>query len=1730
MKTISALGSRWLRRTAVPAAALLAAFVAAVLPAAPVRAQADALAYSTTRRTFNVGNLLLQSTIDADRNGVITDTEAARGPENPDPFVFYIADDRTDVKPLDWEFVNPFAPKSVTQTELSRWAARDPRNGYQLGQKVTKDMAAYWEVDLQKTPLEDLLRYDLLFITNHRITGFSPVEREKLRKLIDAGGIVWIEDCGNMRVDPTGPFVTEHLQFAGNSGLGGGGGGGPLVLLGNHPILNNPYKLSFQEIANLGDKNYGNYHMHAAANMAVAPNPETLINIVGNRGANGLPYIAAGTYGSGVIIATSSDSGCDINDYAGGFNGPSGGNSGAYCGPNKQTAHAEDLKFVYNLVAWGSASNTERRNGRRTAAAFQSVGAPLLTRFDFTTPGTPADSIVRGVSSPLVVQGLLIVTGTVNNTPVLRAYDTQPYQDLDGDGNGDDGLPDLNLGAPYDEVWRVNLPGGAGGGATVLPSAPTAATLPDGTNALFVTLPDGTLAGYRAFPNTNGRLNIAGQTLPGFPNATVGGGTYPPGTVSSPSLAPSPVYFEGRVHVVQPDGRIRCVSGYPRAPIAAGANLWLSTDAAVTTPGPVVPLGPPTVGFTRLTTTRLAPNSNNSTLDLMLFQPASQTGASGAGTATKARVLPFFLGARNEVLTTPSGSDGTGVLYDTRAFEGGDRYYVADPTKDGPFVAPRVQVFANEADGSTGRQNYLLGRPTARFVGAFMTSGSTTQGRVRVTGLGGGGLPTPDDGVVVVVDYDVLYVTNAYGKPASLPADGTRSPNNPALATNGTDIAPGSMSTVALSPQDDLIFSALESDTSAGGTPSVVSSIYALNEQPGVGNSKARWRFTLFTPQAGADAGLPLPSGTDFDPYPLTNALGFAPDYPKTDSATALPQPEALTEVKTLGAPIVTSQGVVYVLARATSTANGPVTVLMAFTTNREFVLRLPRPLAPGTGVTISQTNALTGQPVQTVLSQGGQGQNAQFVVDAGRGTITLTNFVSPLGNGLPMSASQSFIVKATLAGATAEQTFVFRPQPAALAAPGAPPITEDITGTPITPLRGDYSPLLWYYVLPGEPRSSPTLAGSYLYFSTFVGGKATLMAVDSDPKGNDATVREGRQIFFVADKIGNANPVVNHARWKHPLVGLPGAPAVNLSGAPVGSEGLLAVNTDQGTFVFDETLTLISDGKRVIEVKPDSSAAWVLDATVKRTTAGGELPFFTLGGGIANTTPPTGRVVEERKAISRPSVVRRLGAADLMIADTGNNRVVRVGRSGEVIWELEKITDPFGIASSGDPLTLNGPTDVQFWPVTQFDNNNRPVGYEAHYLIADASNFRVIEVVDFYDQNGRIREDLPGNTRGEHVLVWTTRTTAREGRQLRFQSAARFLGSRSLPAPGPGLVTGVPTLVAVVGNLRAAGSGASAAVDFTGGSLVSLNYNPYNPFNVDYPLRDGAGGIAGNFNPWPGPPSATATANEPGGNGLISESVDDLVIPGRDALGQIDPAAPGTVKRISRPLYFEQLTIPGTSGLPGVSPVPGRRQLFLLCDADGAYEIEPRLVTSGGVTRTVRFVNWFFTQRDYDLINGVDQGNPADPNDDTVFDNDPNDPIGSRRLKLFDPVTKRIYAPGTVVPGLAAQLPRFVPTSVAKLPNGDYLMTNAYTGASRVFGNRQFNGEVFEVKPNAPSVWKVRGTGRFSDFSAPRIVNVPDLTEPLDPMKMREIRQQMGTGQGNTQLLEQPLFASRLF
>ena len=97
------------------------------------------------------------------------------------------------------------------------------------------------------------------------------------------------------------------------------------------------------------------------------------------------------------------------------------------------------------------------------------------------------------------------------------------------------------------------------------------------------------------------------------------------------------------------------------------------------------------------------------------------------------------------------------------------------------------------------------------------------------------------------------------------------------------------------------------------------------------------------------------------------------------------------------------------------------------------------------------------------------------------------------------------------------------------------------------------------------------------------------------------------------------------------------------------------------------------------------------------------------------------------------------------------------------------------------------------------------------------------------------------------------------------------------------------------------------------------------------------------------------------------------------------------------------------------------------------------------------------------------------------------------------------------------ASLPAFRPTSVKRLTSGHYLITNAVTATNSLFKSGRFSGEVFEIDP----------LKNYANFSVPAITTVRDANNVIIGLD-----QKMGntSGSGNTGILEQPLFADRLF
>lgn len=1621
--------------------------------ALPGIVRADAVTYSSGKRVFKVGILLVDSTIDGTNA-----TTLAAGQENPDPYVFQIADQRKDVKPVGWEFVNPLAPRVVTQDIRTRWLARDPNNPYTLGAQITKDMAAYWEVSLTQTSITDLLQFDVLLLTTHRSVRFLPTDREKLRKLSDGGGMLWMDDCGGMRLSPQGPFFLEQLQFQGSrpDTPAPAGTGNPIVFQPNHAILTTPYRLSLPQIALIGE--YTDYRNRSIASMdpitgnpvQAAPNPNTLTNVVGNSAMGGLPYVAVANYGSGIVVATSGDTGCAINDYVGGTTNAvgSGPNSGAYMrNPRLERAHDEDLLFLYNLVQLGSSNNTYRRNNRRVGASGEYLRAPLTTAFDFTS--APAAARVNSASAPLVVRDRVYVSGLdTGGALTVRCYNAKPSFN-----RGDQGLPDLSTGLPYDEIWRVTRPNPSGR----QPSSPVLATVFDpGTgrynDVIFVVGGAGELWAMSALPTDN-----AGNPLP--VNAAVLGPNNPilkgnpltydhvPGGVSG--AAPAPVFFENRIYVVQTDGVVRCVDANLLT------SLWTSVDVAPEQPD-MTPTGTPTLGVVRLSEGArqgnqigVAARSGGNTNDIMLYVPTWRSDASSG--APIGRVVPLWLGTRHEVIEqqNPPGS----YNFPTRVATGGTALWVAN-TLTSPlpnFVQPRVRVYNSRADMLAGIEN-------TTYTGSRITDAGVAEVRDS-----GGNAPPPNTPMIVSVDYDTLPVpiSGTPGVPPGMRA-GTDGARSPGLA-GGFDLSnyDSGMESIALGPEDIQFFAGRTSaQNSGGGTGTPKTVLMGLREQADTGNSKLRQAFTVL--EDGSNFGIPMnvsPGGVNQTiveratfrlPFSAMNGAGPGqPAFGVGATATlAVGEGTPLSGVTPVGPPVISQDGgTVYQLMQSASGA----TILAAFDADRDVTIRV-KPFQL-TNVRVAQANALAHPDGNNLLPlvetsftpNANQTSSGTVDLDPDAGRITLRSMI---GNGGRFSSSQSFVVTYTPQGATQPITQIVSPSARLQVINNG---TSDVVDNAALPQ--DYNPLLWYYVLPTNPTGPATRVGEALYFPTANG----IVAVDADPAANDPDVRAGEPIRNVVDRI-NGNPTtINHVRWVRSLPDGAGGQATSVAAVTAGAD-VLVVNTagTTGTYAFENSTTLIADSSRIIEVSGDATPLWAMDGTVDSKIVGGNLPIFD----PVNPVPGNGRVVIERRGLTRPSVVRKLGSNDYLIADTGNNRILRATRSAAVSWELVRVTDPFGVLEASDPLVLANPTDVQLYTQPTFDPadpfNNVPLGYEDHYLIADPGNYRVIEVVDYRDRFGNIRT-LPGGQRGEKVVVWSSRTLSRQGRKLSFKSAQRVYVN-------DGVRFGIPQLIATVDNTTVAGG--TGAADFTGSSLVQLDYRPINTLFV---VRDAASGAIRPVGAWPtngnptdsGYPWVLGNA-EPTTNGLVASVVDSFLLKaGTQMLG--GPLPMDRRMRLTRPTFFQQLTL------------AGNRRVYYVCDANGAYQLE----TVGGEL----VATWFLLKEDYQSMAAARMGIP-------YVANDPN-------------------------------LPRFHPVSALRLPSGNILISNAAAGPSGYFEGGHFRGEALEVTGDSRYNVATPLLPRFGGFAAPSWSVTVTGGRPI-------IKQQMGAAQG-THPLEQPLYADRL-
>ena len=379
---------------------------------------------------------------------------AAMGADDPNPYVFYILNQRNDLKPLGWNIVNPLAPATVTPSILNRWAARTGVSAYTLYQHITPDMAPYWEVSLSgQTNLDALLQFDVLLLNLHNHTvSLTSAEAEMLRRFVDGGGQLWVENSGGGEVvDPL------FLDFQFNNGAASGAALLPVALntptLQRHPIIDAPYQLQQKELNSLGVDPV-QATITGFTSLTALPDPTLLSTVVGNGSANNSPIISAGQMGAGQIVVTTPGSSAAINDAVGGTTTGFGPNSGPFCGKNYGAAPTADLKFVTDLLSWDTAHPNELKTSHQSSQSRSSLGPALTPTWFYPLAGSvggtaPGAAINGDFVFVRAVDGLLHAFNALPDTDILESQAAVP----------DAGLLDYIYGKTYDEIWNSSAAG-----------------------------------------------------------------------------------------------------------------------------------------------------------------------------------------------------------------------------------------------------------------------------------------------------------------------------------------------------------------------------------------------------------------------------------------------------------------------------------------------------------------------------------------------------------------------------------------------------------------------------------------------------------------------------------------------------------------------------------------------------------------------------------------------------------------------------------------------------------------------------------------------------------------------------------------------------------------------------------------------------------------------------------------------------------------------------------------------------------------------------------------------------------------------------------------------------------------------------------------------------------------------------------------------------------------------
>lgn len=380
-------------------------------------------------------------------------------------------------KPAGWDIENPLAPPAMSTAG-----------------NTTKDIPTYWEVSLNGYTSPQLEGFDLIYIYSTAINLQAASYREALMRAVYEGAVLWVDQpyASGTTVTafaPPGDYVAPNPITT------------PFTLstapqtMGSYrraddadALLNVPYRLGDSDAIQY----LGVYPWNGNANWPAAP---ALLNASANPAAVGcndpgfhrvvsvwdpgssawLPNVVIYRYGAGAVLVTASDVGYDVVNWW--YNGTI---------DHPLRHQAADCKFAWNVFALASAWTEQRGTTLQRGLSASSAPLPLNVKWQYPDRFETAASNPLGavVASPVVSGGMVYALSlgrqasgtTPARAPLLMCFDKDPAQDLDHDGQSDDGVVDYALGRSYDMLWSASLDA-LGGDWTPRGSSPTIATL-----------------------------------------------------------------------------------------------------------------------------------------------------------------------------------------------------------------------------------------------------------------------------------------------------------------------------------------------------------------------------------------------------------------------------------------------------------------------------------------------------------------------------------------------------------------------------------------------------------------------------------------------------------------------------------------------------------------------------------------------------------------------------------------------------------------------------------------------------------------------------------------------------------------------------------------------------------------------------------------------------------------------------------------------------------------------------------------------------------------------------------------------------------------------------------------------------------------------------------------------------------------------------------------------------